>query len=61
MLGRVVDDDALFARTLARSLERHGIATLTATSGEEALALAGTRPLDSLWSTCTSTRNRDWR
>lgn len=46
MLGLVVDDDVLFARTLARSLERQGIATLTATSGEEALALAGTRPLD---------------
>ena len=40
MLGLIVDDDALFARTLARSLGRHGIDTLTAASIDEALALA---------------------
>lgn len=34
----VIDDDAVFAGVLARSLERRGFVTATATQGEEALA-----------------------
>lgn len=45
MRGLIVDDDALFARTLARGLRRHGLETATVATIDQALALArGQRP-----------------
>lgn len=44
--GLLVDDDALFAATLQRSLSRRGIATEIAADVETALALAGERDFD---------------
>ena len=45
MRGLIVDDDALFARTLARGLHRHGLETATVATIGQALALArGQRP-----------------
>jgi len=38
--GLLVDDDALYLRTLQRSLQRRGVATLTAQNAEQALATA---------------------
>lgn len=38
--GLLVDDDELYLRTLQRSLQRRGYATVTATSGDDALAAA---------------------
>ena len=42
----VVDDEGVFAETLARALERRGYRTSVATSPESALDLAGTAPPD---------------
>ncbi len=39
--GLLVDDDALYLRTLQRSLARHGVETLTASDAASALAVAG--------------------
>ena len=44
----VVDDDASMRAMLDLSLRRAGIATLTAASGPEALALLSTRPVAAL-------------
>ncbi|HYG06721.1 MAG TPA: response regulator transcription factor [Stenotrophomonas sp.] len=38
--GLLVDDDALYLRTLQRSLGRHGVETLTASDAASALAVA---------------------
>ncbi|HVJ37709.1 MAG TPA: response regulator transcription factor [Stenotrophomonas sp.] len=38
--GLLVDDDALYLRTLQRSLARHGVETLTASDAASALAVA---------------------
>jgi two-component system, response regulator RegA len=39
--GLLVDDDALYLRTLQRSLQRRGIATVTAQTAGEAVVVAG--------------------
>jgi two-component system response regulator RegA len=44
--GLVVDDDALYLRTLQRSFARHGIDTVAATDVESALAAARREPPD---------------
>jgi two-component system, response regulator RegA len=46
MKGLLIDDDALFLRTLQRSLERRGIECLTAADGSSALTIAREQPLD---------------
>jgi two-component system response regulator RegA len=46
MNGLLVDDDALFLRTLQRALERRGIHAVTATDSTAALELASEGPLD---------------
>lgn len=46
MRGLMVDDDALYLRTLQRSLARRGIETGTALDGISALALARSAPPD---------------
>jgi two-component system response regulator RegA len=40
-VGLLVDDDALYLRTLQRSLQRRGVASVTAQTAAEALAIAG--------------------
>jgi two-component system response regulator RegA len=45
-LGLLVDDDALYLRTLQRSLEKRGIDTVLAQTFVEALAIAATRRPD---------------
>jgi len=42
--GLLVDDDALYLRTLQRSLQRRGVATCTAQTAAEALAAARSEP-----------------
>ncbi|MEO7775589.1 MAG: response regulator [Steroidobacteraceae bacterium] len=42
--GLLVDDDALYLRTLQRSLQRRGVAAATAQTAAEALAIARERP-----------------
>jgi len=44
----VVEDEPVLLRVAVRSLERHGYRVLGATSGEQALALAATEPVDLL-------------
>lgn len=44
--GLLIDDDALYLRTLQRSLARRGIDTVTATDAASALALAAAAPPD---------------
>jgi two-component system, response regulator RegA len=46
MNGLLVDDDALFARTLQRALERRGIQSSTASDCASALELARQAPFD---------------
>ena len=46
MKGLLIDDDALFLRTLQRSLERRGIECLTAADGPAALTIARDQSLD---------------
>lgn len=46
MIGLLVDDDALFLRTLQRSLQRQGIEAVTAADVQSALAAAHGQPLD---------------
>lgn len=46
MIGLLVDDDALFLRTLQRSLQRREIEAVTAVDIESALAAARGQPLD---------------
>lgn len=42
--GLLVDDDALYLRTLQRSLQRRGVAAVTAQTAAEALAIARATP-----------------
>ena len=44
--GLLVDDDALYLQTLQRSLQKRGIASVTATSAVEALQIANAHALD---------------
>jgi two-component system response regulator RegA len=44
--GLLVDDDALFLRTLQRSLQKRGIESATALSVDDALLIAQDQPLD---------------
>ena len=46
MIGLLVDDDVLFARTLQRSLQRRGIEAVTAADVESALAAAREHAFD---------------
>lgn len=46
MIGLLVDDDALFLRTLQRSLQRRGIEAVTASDTESALSAARERAFD---------------
>jgi two-component system response regulator RegA len=46
VIGLLVDDDALFLRTLQRSLKRRDIESVTAADVESALAAARAQPLD---------------
>ena len=46
MIGLLVDDDALFLRTLQRALARRGIQVSTAESSQSAIATARAAPLD---------------
>ena len=46
MIGLLVDDDALFVRTLQRSLQRRGIEAVTAADVESALAAAREHAFD---------------
>ena len=45
-VGLLVDDDPLYLRTLQRVLDRRGIECLIAATAAEAIAVAGSRPLD---------------
>ena len=45
-VGLLVDDDALFLRTLQHSLQKRGIETAIASSMSDALTVVGSRPLD---------------
>jgi len=44
--GLLVDDDALYLRTLQRSLQKRGVESFTATNAPDALRVASTRALD---------------
>jgi two-component system response regulator RegA len=46
MIGLLVDDDALFLRTLHKALQRRAIETVTATGIESALRAAREQPFD---------------
>ena len=46
MIGLLVDDDALFLRTLQRTLQRRGIEAVTAADTESALSAARTNAFD---------------
>jgi len=46
MKGLLVDDDALFLKTLQRSLARHGMETVTAADPAQALAAAQAQAFD---------------